>query len=382
MITTTTLNRKPWLIAVAIVLLLALWMLSGAGKDSKADAEQDKPIAKLEKETLNKVRVERRVAEPIFKVIELHGRTEADRRAKLTAQVSGRVEAIHVARGQSVAKDQLLVTIEKEDRELRLQKSLASLKQRELEFQGSERLRQQGLNAQTKLAESEANLELAKAEVEEAKLAIKNTEIRAPFAGLFNERTVEVGDLLSVGSQVGEILDVDPIVVRGNIPELEFAEVKLGQSGYAKLISGQSYNGKVRYLSSASDDATHTFRVELAIDNPDNKIPVGISASIGLQTRSMLAHKISPAILALGDNGGIGVKVIDENNHVFFKEVKLIRSEADGSWIDGLDREESIITLGQGFVAVGDEVAPDFVNEGGVSETSLAAVKAEETHNE
>ncbi len=357
---TNTLNKKPWIIAIGVVAVLAGWMMTGSSPDMKENADESKN--KLENKALTKVRVERREASLITSVIELHGRTEADRRARLRSETSGRVESILVKRGEAVKKSQLLIKLAVKDKKLRLQKANATLNQRQLEYRAARKLGKRGLTAQTKLAENEANLELAKAEVEQAELDIAYTEIRAPFDGIFNERFVEVGDLLSIDSKVGEILDVNPVVVRGDIPELEVANVALGQIGVARLIIGNSYEGKVRYISAASDDATHTFKVELAIDNPEQKIPVGISATIELQTSKVLAHKISPAALSLSKNGGLGVKVIDEHNVVHFKAVEMVRSEKDGVWLSGLNNQENIITVGQGFVDDGDHVEPNFVN--------------------
>lgn len=354
-----TLTKKPWIIAVSVLALLTFWMMSG----STSEAPKEDSLEKLENDALTKVRVERRQASQIASVIELHGRTEADRRAKLSAETSGRVDAILVQRGDIVKKDQILIKLAEKEKQLRLQQAKATLKQRELEYEAAKRLKKSGLTAQTKLAENEANLEMARAEVEAAALDISYTEIRAPFDGIFNERFVEVGDLLSVGSEIGEILDVDPIVVRGDIPELSVSDVTIGQLGTAHLITKQAFTGKVRYLSKASDDATHTFKVELALDNSEYTIPVGVSATIKLQSEKIYAHKISPAALSLSKNGGLGVKVIDDNNTVTFKTVEIVRSEKDGVWLSGLNTRENIITVGQGFVDHGDLVEPDFVTE-------------------
>lgn len=354
---TDTLTRKPWIIAISIVTLLTLWMLSGTA----IQAEDTDAPAKLENKSLTKVRVEKRQAREIASLIELHGRTEADRQARLTAETSGRVESILVKRGEPVKQSQILIKLAVKDKELRLQQTKATLKQRELEYQAAKELRKKGLTAQTQLAEKQANLEMAKAEVEQAKLDIAYTFIRAPFDGIFNDRYVEIGDLLSIGTEVGEILDVSPIIVRGDIPELSVADVSLGQIGTAELITSQSATGKVRYLSASSNDSTHTFKVELALDNSNQSIPVGVSATIKLQTHQVFAHKLSPATLSLSKDGGLGVKVIDQQNKVIFKAVEIVRSEKDGVWLSGLAEQESIITVGQGFVDDGDQVEPEFV---------------------
>jgi len=352
-------------------------MLSGL----TSQAENVESITKLENKALTKVRVEKRQATEIASLIELHGRTEADRKAKLSSETSGRVESILVKRGERVKQSQIIIKLAVKDKELRLQQAKATLKQRELEYQAAKTLRKSGLTAQTQMAEKQANLELARAEVEQTKLDIAYTEIRAPFDGIFNERFVEVGDLLSIGTEIGEILDVTPIIVRGNIPELSVADVSLGQIGTAELITKQSVSGKVRYLSASSDDSTHTFKVELALDNSEQNIPVGVSATIKLQTHLVYAHKLSPAALSLSKNGGLGVKVIDADNRVIFKQVEIVRSEKDGVWLSGLAANENIITVGQGFVDDGDTVEPDFVisefvDNSKTSPNSLASSKS------
>lgn len=365
--TNNIINKKPWVVAVVIVFVLTLWMLSGVfshGDEAAGDTRN-----KLEKKWLTKVRVEQKRATLITRVIELHGRTEADRSARLRSEASGRVESILVKRGDWVKKSQVLIKLAVKDKELRLRQAIARLRLRELEFKAAKRLGKIGLTAQTQLAENQANLELAKAEVEQAKLDITYTEISAPFDGIFNERFVEVGDLLSVDSEVGEILDINPIVVRGNIPELAVANVSIDQPGLAKLITSQNYEGKVRYISAASNDDTHTFKVELAIDNIERDIPIGISATIALQTAQTLAHKISPAALSLGKDGELGIKVIDDENRVHFKAVEMVRSEKDGVWLAGLNDIENIIVVGQGFVADGDFVEPDYINLGSKAES-------------
>lgn len=348
-----TLNKKPWTIAVAIIVLLSLWMMSGYADDST-----DKTEEKLENKSLTKVTVERREATQISDIIELHGRTAADRRSRLIAETSGRVDKILAKRGQNVKKDQVLITLTKKDKELRLQKAKATLKQRELEYQAAKRLGKAGLTAQTKLAENQANLELARSEIKSAELDLDYTEIRAPFDGIFNDRNVEIGDLVSTGTSLGEVLDINPIIVRGDIPELSVANVAIDQVGEAHLITNQIFTGKVRFISNSSNDDTHTFKVELALDDHKNNIPVGVSATIQLHTQMILAHKVSPAILSLSKTGGLGVKVIDDSNKVIFKPVEIVRSEKDGVWLSGLSQTENIITVGQGFVSDQDTVTP------------------------
>ena len=71
-----------------------------------------------------------------------------------------------------------------------------------------------------------------------------------------------------------------------------------------------------------------------------------------------MAHRVSPAVLALDDNGNLGVKTLAEDNTVAFREIKIVKTESNGAWVTGLPNEVTLITLGQGFVNPGEEVEP------------------------
>ncbi len=68
------------------------------------------------------------------------------------------------------------------------------------------------------------------------------------------------------------------------------------------------------------------------------------------------AHLVSPAILALGDDGRLGVKTVEAENTVAFHPVEVVQAEAQGVWVRGLPDEARIVTLGQGFVRQGETV--------------------------
>ena len=71
-----------------------------------------------------------------------------------------------------------------------------------------------------------------------------------------------------------------------------------------------------------------------------------------------MAHRVSPAVLALDDNGNLGVKALGADNTVIFHEVEIVKTESNGAWVTGLPNDITLITLGQGFVNPGEEVEP------------------------
>jgi membrane fusion protein, multidrug efflux system len=383
-----TLYRRPWILAIGIVFIILIWMVTGeqppesnanavAINDVKGEQTlENSKAAQLIKKQKTKVRVRLSEAEQVNRVIDLHGKTEAARQSTITAETNGRVESILVSRGSFVKKGALLIELDLQDRDAKLAQAKAEMRQRQLEFDGAKKLGQKGYNAQTLLAEAESKLENAKANLASLQLDIGYTKIIAPFDGVFNDRTIEIGDYVSRGMEIGTFLDLSTIIVRGNVPEKNIGEVHIGQQGTASLVNQQIHSGQVRYVSRQSSDATHTFRVELEIPNPELTIPVGISSSIQLISQQMMAHKVSPAILSLSASGDLGVKVIAADNLVVFKPVSIIKSDFDGVWLSGLSSVENIIIMGQGFVKQGEEVDSDVVNKSPTTSEIDASLKA------
>jgi multidrug efflux system membrane fusion protein len=142
------------------------------------------------------------------------------------------------------------------------------------------------------------------------------------------------------------------------VSEQDVRYIQIGNSGWAKLVTGERVEGKVRFVAKSSDAATRTFRVELEFPNPNGAIRDGITAEIHIATATVEAHRISPAILSLDDAGEIGVRIVDQTRRVRFVRVKIIGDGPDGVWVTGLPKTVTIITVGQDFVTEGQVVNP------------------------
>ena len=92
----------------------------------------------------------------------------------------------------------------------------------------------------------------------------------------------------------------------------------------------------------------------------------GLTTQIRIPVAQALAQKVSPALFSLDDNGGYGIRVVNDDNRVEFYTVDVIAEESDGVWVTGLPNKTRIITVGQELVVSGERVDPVLVN------TSLA----------
>jgi multidrug efflux system membrane fusion protein len=75
----------------------------------------------------------------------------------------------------------------------------------------------------------------------------------------------------------------------------------------------------------------------------------GITAEITIKTKLVMAHKISPSILILNDNGKLGIRSV-EDNLVKFHNVTILEDSESGLWITDIPKNLELIVQGQGFV--------------------------------
>lgn len=303
-----------------------------------------------------RVQVRDSQAAPVVREIVLNGRSAPARSVEMRAEVTGRVIELPVERGATVATGDVIARLDRRDREAWLRQAEAALARAQVEFDAGQKLRKKDFMAETELAAKLASLEQAKAEVEKAQLDLAHGDVKAPFAGVLDRRPIELGDLVETGDRVGTILELDPLLVTADVAEVDVGNLHVGQAGVAELVTGERVPGKVRYIASEADAATRTFRVELELPNPGHKLPAGTSAVLRIALDPLPAHEVSSALLALNDQGTVGVKAVDDGGTVRFYPAMIVRSSPTSVSLAGLPERLRLITVGQGFVREGQKV--------------------------
>ncbi|MDN3653483.1 efflux RND transporter periplasmic adaptor subunit [Thalassotalea ponticola] len=347
----TGLATRPYILAIAIALLLSLWLFSGMlGQEQKSapTIRTNAPVANVTVKTF--------YAEPIEHTVTLYGRTEPDRQVILQAQVAGEITEVFAQRGQYVRKGDVIAKIALNDLPAQLEHYQTLLKQRRVDYYGAKALFSGGLENESALAKRLADVTEAKADLARIELAIENTTIVAPFDGVLNERFVEVGDYVSPSEDIAMLADLDPLIIRAHLSEQQVGTMELNQRARVTLLNQQQASGQIRYIASVANEQTNTFKVEIAIDNGNQQYLAGMSSEVELSKRQVSAIKVSPALLALDANGSIGIKSVADER-VVFTPAQIVKSDEDGIWLAGLADEMRIITLGQGFVRAGDKVS-------------------------
>jgi len=295
--------------------------------------------------------------------IELQGQLEPRRRLTLRAKTSGTVDRIIVLKGQRMRAGELLLELDIAERRTELTEARANVTKAVSEQEASASLRRQGLQSKLQLEQTQAQLEAARAQLARVELEIKHTRIRAPFSGVLNNVIVEEGAFVDRGGEIAELIDDGSFLVTANVSQQAVPELSTGQEVVARLITGQELEGKLSYIAPVADSNTRSFAVEAIIPNSGEGVLAGVSASLIIPVEQVDAAFITPSAMALGDNGALGVKLVDADQKVRFVPITLISSGLDGAWVKGLNAGDQLITLGQGFVNEGQSVDARMAND-------------------
>lgn len=346
---------KPSYRAALVILMLAvLWIGSGVltGADSDSGLETAKATTN---HALPRVSVMTITASDRQATVTLRGRTQALHSVDVRAEVEGVVKAIHFEKGDMVKAGQVLCEIKLNDRGAKLDQARALVAQTREQHDVDLQLQKEGFRSKTQVAASEAQLEAALAAERTQEIQLANTKIRAPFDGYIDNRYVDVGDYMKIGDKCALLIAPEPFLAVGQVSERDVRELHKGDPAMVTLVTGETVKGKVRFVANKSDSATRTFRVEVQLPNPDNKLRDGVSADIHIPVKELPAQKISPGILVLDDKGEVGVRIV-KDGIVHFVPVQIISDNPSGMWVSGLPDKVTVITVGQEFVTDGEHV--------------------------
>jgi multidrug efflux system membrane fusion protein len=350
--------KKSHGIAIVIAVLCVLWIVSGVigGKSDDGVAAQNLQNQSSVEKALPKVRVRTSQAQAYHDTVIVTGRTQPSQDVDVSAEIRSQVIEIVKGKGDIVKRGDIVVRLEVDDLQALKAEAQQRVSQRKIEYNAATRLAKKGFNSKVRLAQARADLEAAQAALENANKNLTSTGLLAPFDGVIDARYVDVGDFVNVGDAIVRIVDLDPLEIKGFVSEREVADIALGRDTKATLLSDEIINGQVSFISSSASDETRTFDVEISVANPDFKIRGGLTVRAEIDAPKRQAHKISPSILTLNDDGKMGVKYVDQDAVVHFAPIKIISDQAEEMWVSGLPDSVSFITVGQDFVIEGQKV--------------------------
>ncbi len=197
----------------------------------------------------------------------------AYKRAYVASRISGLVEEVHFEEGQAVYLGDILAQIDVRLQQSQLRELRAVLEEARDIRERNEVLYERDAISRAELLSSRRNLEQAESNVERLELEIEYGTVRAPISGMITSRLVEVGNNVSVNERMFTVTDMDLLVIRPGVSELNLAGLEEGQSVdiHLDVYPDRSFEGSIRRIFPGADAVTRLFTVEVELHQQEDK---------------------------------------------------------------------------------------------------------------
>ncbi len=354
-------------------LLAGLLLLAAAGC-SGAD-EASAPAATAETSSRRSVRVETLVLQPTSfqDVIELTGSVEAVQDARLSAQASGTIVRLaergaYVRAGEPVAQiDPALAQAAVQQAEATLSAAEAALALAEDSYRRQEPLFRDSVISALEFENVRAQRNQARAQVEQARAALaqaqeqfENTRVTAPFAGIVEERLVEIGEQVAPGTPVARVLNTERVKVTAGVPERYAGDIEVGTPVQVVLqaYGRQPRPGTVTFAGNAVNPQSRTFPIEIELGNGDGQLKPEMVARVLVTRERLDGVLVVPQSAVMREEDGHVLYVATRTDSLTVAERRAVTLGPgyDGRVVvtRGLEAGEEVVVLGQTNLTDGD----------------------------
>lgn len=210
---------------------------------------------------------------------------EAEAEVSVLAEAARQVRQLQVEEGDDVKKGALLLRLENDEQLSNLAKAQVGFDQAKRELDRQTRLFEQNLAAERAFNDAQHEYDRAKINLDDAQRALSYTEVRSPIAGTVTQRLVKVGDQVSLGQPLVEIVDFESLVARVYVPERQIAEILPGQDVRirAEAAGTAEFQGRVDRIAPVVDPKSGTVKVTVSVGRQVGLLP-GMFVDVDLVT--------------------------------------------------------------------------------------------------
>lgn len=302
---------------------------------------------------------------PFTERIRVTGTVEANRDVRLAAEETGTIESIPGREGAPIRAGEAIARID--DALLRAELEQAEA-QAEVARETWERNRQlyeeDRAISELRFVETRARSREADASRRALVERLARTVVRAPFDGVLETLDVEVGSMVSPGTSVARLVQLDPVKVTGGVPERYAPDVREGGEAVVRfdVLGDRTFRGKLTNVGSVIHPQSRTFRVELVLPNPERAVKPEMVADITLVRRRLEEALVVPQEALVREEEGFVAFVVEEDGEgravARARSLELGPAQGNVAVVEqGLAAGDRLVVVGQSQVADGDRVA-------------------------
>ena len=337
-----TSGRGPlWIIAGLLIAFgISLFVFFGGEEGGGGHQMRERPATPV---------VVRAVSLYLFAdVIEAIGTARANESVTLTAQVSDTVKEVHFSEGGTVAKGDVLVTLNNAEELANVSAALASYTQAKQQFDRTKPLVDKGTLSQATLDGATRDLDEATARLTAIRARAGDYIITAPFSGILGLRQISPGTLVSPGTPVTTLDDITLIKLDFSVPERYLVTITPGQEivSQAAAYAGEEFRGVVKTIDSRVNPVTRSIIVRAEVPNPDGKLKPGMLLTADLVSNLTTSLSVpEKAVITVGEENFIFRLGAED----IVSRVKITVGRRYGDQVeilDGLSEGDKIVTSG------------------------------------
>ena len=257
-----------------------------------------------------------------------------NQRVLMRSEIDGVIEKVDFEEGEDVSKGRKLINVSTNELSLRLKIAQSDYKLAQTNLERDENLYSRNLIPGSRLDQTRTRADSAFLNQELARINFNKSVISSPLNGTVKTRHVKVGEFVRKGDKLVEILNIDRILVKVNIPEQEILSIQVGQNVEVALyiMEKKTFLGRVKNIGLEADSSNRTFPVEILVDNKERQLRAGMLARTTFTKNVDQDQIVIPRHTILERDQGRVVYVFEDGSEA----VRCSRS--DGIGLRKLDR--------------------------------------------
>jgi membrane fusion protein (multidrug efflux system) len=286
---------------------------------------------------------------PIESVLKASATLEAESQVKVFSEASRQVVELLVEEGDRVRKGQVLLRLQSAEQKTNLSKVQNELTKAEREYARQQRLFKDQLISEEMFNNSTFELEQLQLSLVESERQLSYTTVRAPIGGAITGRLVNLGDQISIGQHLFDIVDFESLVARIYVPEKNLLILKAGLPARISTPASlqKDYRGRVDRIAPIIDAASGTVKVTVAIGGQPGLRP-GMYVDVELVTDTRDTALLVPKKALVYDEEQMFVYRVEADGTATKIAITPLLSNREFVFpMDGLEVGDQVIVAGQ-----------------------------------
>lgn len=287
---------------------------------SQKVSELERKLEELGEVPQNRIRTPVTVTEitpqPFDHYFKVNASVEAIQEAMISPETNGQIREIPVRKGQRVKQGQVLARLNTSVIENNIAEAKTSLQLAQTVYNRQKSLWEQEIGSEIQYLEARNNYESLQSRLKSMESQLDMAIMRAPFNGVVDEIFAKEGELAMPGSMVMQLLNLRDLYVNADVSESFLPLIDPSEKVILRFSAFPDYQEEVpvHRIGNVINPENRTFRLQLRIDNPEEKFKPNMVASMNIRSFTAENALVVPSILIKQDTQGYYVYIAEKND--------------------------------------------------------------------